>query len=75
MSLVQVCQQCFKLLGDQFELFVKRKVGESCGLESSAVHLSKYSFTFNPTTMNLEAEPKQQSYIHEFVRGSLHHYY
>ncbi|XP_050691484.1 uncharacterized protein LOC126983056 [Eriocheir sinensis] len=62
----KVCQQCFKLLGDQFELFVKRKVGESCGLETQAVDLSKYSFTFNPTTMNLEAEPKQQSYLHEF---------
>lgn len=48
-------------------MFVKRKVGESCGLEAEAVDLSEYLFTFNTETMNLEADPKQQSYIHEFV--------
>lgn len=69
-SVVQVCAQCFTLLGDQFELFIKKKVGESCGLEADAVDLSEYLFTFNPTTMNLEADPKQQSYIHEFVSDS-----
>ena len=62
-----MCKSCFEQLRDQFEVFVKRKVGESCGLEAEAVDLSEYLFTFNTETMNLEADPKQQSYIHEFV--------
>lgn len=75
----QVCRHCFVRLGNQFEKFVKTKVGESCGLAAKAVDLSEYTISFNSSTMNIEADPKQHSYVQEFVSTvlflclSLHH--
>ncbi|KAG7164504.1 uncharacterized protein LOC121871883 [Homarus americanus] len=55
----KVCRHCYVRLAKQFEIFVKMKVGESCGLSPKAVDLSEYLITFNQATMNIEADPNQ----------------
>nr|XP_045595466.1 uncharacterized protein LOC123756393 [Procambarus clarkii] len=62
----KVCRHCFVRLAKQFEKFVKTKVGESCGMTPISVDLSEYLITFNKETMNIEADPKQHSYVLEF---------
>lgn len=56
-ELGKVCKYCFGRLGKQFESFVKSKVGESSGIPAKDVKLKDYIITFNPDTMNIEADP------------------
>ncbi|XP_047476340.1 uncharacterized protein LOC125030365 [Penaeus chinensis] len=56
-ELGKVCKYCFGRLGKHFESFVKSKVGESSGIPAKDVKLKDYTITFNPDTMNIEADP------------------
>lgn len=62
-----MCNQCFQQLVKRFAEFVQAKVGESSGLPAHEVSLDEYLITFNCETYNLEADPKERSYVQEIV--------